>query len=204
MHLKVFAKCGLVSSSLNVFTRYLLVRPYHYGDVIMGPIASQITSLAIVYSTVYSGADQRKHQSPASLAFVRGIHRGPVNSPHKWPVMWKVHIALIIILTLWTNLPTCDSIMKKHISNTSSSECSVKMLMLGIWIYMARKTEYFTMKRLIVTLSAMSNCSLTSTKIELKLYLMKRHFNSFFYIWSFLLRQYCHKYGNHHNIDTSM
>ena len=42
---------------------------------------------AIVYSTVYSGADQRKHQSSASLAFVRGIHRGPVNSPHKWQVM---------------------------------------------------------------------------------------------------------------------
>ena len=47
----------------------------HYGDVIMGTIASQITSLTIVYSTVYSGADQRKHQSSASLAFVRGIHR---------------------------------------------------------------------------------------------------------------------------------
>ena len=55
----------------------------------MGPIASQITSLAIVYSTVYSDADQRKHQSSASLAFVRGIHRGPVNSPHKWPVTRK-------------------------------------------------------------------------------------------------------------------
>ena len=62
----------------------------HYGDVIMGAIASQITSLAIVYSTVYSDADQRKHQSSASLAFVRGIHRGPVNSPHKRPVMRKM------------------------------------------------------------------------------------------------------------------
>ena len=52
----------------------------------MGAIASQITSLTIVYSTVYSDADERKHQIPASLAFVRGIHRGPVNSPHKGPV----------------------------------------------------------------------------------------------------------------------
>ena len=58
----------------------------HYGDVITGTMASQITSLTIVYSTVYSGADQRKHQSSPSLAFVRGIHQGPVNSPHKWPV----------------------------------------------------------------------------------------------------------------------
>ena len=61
----------------------------HYSDVIMGTIASQITSLTIVYSIVYSDADQRKHQSSASLVFVRRIHRGPVNSPHKWPVTRK-------------------------------------------------------------------------------------------------------------------
>ena len=47
----------------------------HYNDVIMGAIASQNTSLAIAYSIVYSDADQRKHQSPASLAFVRWIPR---------------------------------------------------------------------------------------------------------------------------------
>ena len=52
----------------------------YHCDVMMGAIASQITSLTIVYSNVYSGADQRKQQSPASLAFVRGIHRWPVNS----------------------------------------------------------------------------------------------------------------------------
>ena len=53
-------------------------------------VASQITSLTIAYPTVYSGADQRKHQSSASLAFVRGIQRGPVNSPHKLPVTRKM------------------------------------------------------------------------------------------------------------------
>ena len=42
----------------------------------MGTIASQITSLTIVYTTVYSDADQSNHQSSASLAFVWGIHRG--------------------------------------------------------------------------------------------------------------------------------
>ena len=56
----------------------------------MATIASQITSLTIVYSIIYSGADQRKHQSSVSLAFVRGIHRCPVNSLHKWPVTWKM------------------------------------------------------------------------------------------------------------------
>ena len=56
----------------------------------MGAIASQITRLTIVYPTVYSGASQRKPQISASLAFVRGIRRWPVNSPHKWPVARKM------------------------------------------------------------------------------------------------------------------
>ena len=56
----------------------------------MGVMASQITNLAIVYSTVYSDVDQRKHQSSASLAFVWGFHRWPVNSPQKWPVTQKM------------------------------------------------------------------------------------------------------------------
>ena len=47
----------------------------------MGEIASQITSLTILYSTVDSDADQRKHQSPASLAFVRGIYGGTGEFP---------------------------------------------------------------------------------------------------------------------------
>ena len=62
----------------------------HYVDVIMSALASQFTSLTIVYSAVYSNADQRKHQSSASLAFVWGIHCRPVNSPHKWPVTRKM------------------------------------------------------------------------------------------------------------------
>ena len=56
----------------------------------MRAMASQITSLTIVYSTVYSGADGRKHKRSVSLAFVRGIHRYPVNSPHKRPVTRKM------------------------------------------------------------------------------------------------------------------
>ena len=62
----------------------------HYGDVIMGTIASQITSLTIVYSTVYSDAHQKIHQSSALVAFVWGIHRGPVNAPLKRPVTRKM------------------------------------------------------------------------------------------------------------------
>ena len=62
---------------------------YNYNDVTMSAMASQITSLTIVYSNVYSGANQRKHQSSTSLAFVWGIHRWPMNSPHRGPVTQK-------------------------------------------------------------------------------------------------------------------
>ena len=54
-------------------------RHLHYSDAMIGAMVSQITSFTIFYWTVYLGAEQRKHQSSASLAFVRGIHRWPVN-----------------------------------------------------------------------------------------------------------------------------
>ena len=62
---------GTIVHSCSIVT----LPPQHYDDVIMTTIASQITSLTSVYSNVYSDADQRKHQSSASLAFVWGIHR---------------------------------------------------------------------------------------------------------------------------------
>ena len=73
----------------------------HYDDVIIGAMVSQITSLTIVYWTVYSGADQRKHQSSTLLAFVRGIHREPVNSPHKGPVTRKMFPFDDVIMRWW-------------------------------------------------------------------------------------------------------
>ena len=76
----------------------------------MGAIASQITSLTIVYSTVYSDADQRKHQSSASMAFVRGIHQGPVNSPHKWPVKRKMFPFDDVIMVLGYMLFSVENI----------------------------------------------------------------------------------------------
>ena len=76
----------------------------HYNYVIIGAMVSQITSLMIVYSTLYSGADQRKHQSSVSLAFVREIHWGPVNSPHKWPVTRKMFPFDDVIMILCSQL----------------------------------------------------------------------------------------------------
>ena len=75
----------------------------HYNDVIMGAIASQITSLTSVYSAVYSDADHRKHQSSASLAFVRRVDRWPVNSPHKWPVTRKM-LPFDDVIMYWESL----------------------------------------------------------------------------------------------------
>ena len=71
----------------------------HYSDVIMSVMVSQITSL-----TIYSGTDQRKQQSSTSLAFVWGIHRSPVNSPHKWPVTWKMFPFDDVIMTFDSKL----------------------------------------------------------------------------------------------------
>ena len=85
-------------------------------------MASQITSLTIVYSTVYSGADQRKQQSLASLAFVRGIHRWPVNSPPKGPVTQKI-------------FPFDDVIMYRHHFNiaTTLSKTLKRTRWLSYW-----------------------------------------------------------------------
>ena len=82
---------------------------FHYNDVIMTAMASQITSLTIVYPSVYSSADQRKHQSSASLAFVRGIHRWPVNSLHKGPVTRKLFpfddVIMLVLMIQHDGLP---------------------------------------------------------------------------------------------------
>ena len=66
------------------------IHPGHYSGFIMGTMASQVTGVSIVFSTVCSSAEQRKHQSSASKAFKRGIHRSPVKSPHKGPVTRKM------------------------------------------------------------------------------------------------------------------
>ena len=64
----------------------------------MSAMASQTTSLTIVYSTVYSATDQRKYQSSASLALVRGIIWWLVNSSHEGPVTWKMFPFDVVII----------------------------------------------------------------------------------------------------------
>ena len=113
----VFLKAKIEGDHFNVtfsnkkFNPFLLItkrsfsrsrsktRNGHYNDVIMGAIASQITSLTIIFSAIYLDTDKKKHQSSASLAFVRGIHRGPVNSPYNWPVTRKMFPLDDVIMT---------------------------------------------------------------------------------------------------------
>ena len=73
-------KYDVIFDITDTRTRDKRILVHHY-DIIMGTNASQITSLAVVYSTVYSGADQRKHKSSASLALL---------PPY---IKYKVHIS---------------------------------------------------------------------------------------------------------------
>ena len=119
----------------------------HYSDVIMIAMASQITSLTIVYSTVYSGAYQRKYQRSASLAFVQGIHRWPVNTPHKGPVTRKIFPFDDVIMMRQqlkapprencvqnsTNILTCF-LIPIHACNTGSFDMHRLPQSIKIWI----------------------------------------------------------------------
>ena len=95
---ELFMNCGAS------FTCTLLSL-FHYSDIIMSVIASEITRISMVYSTVGSGADQRKHEISASLAFVRGIHRWPITrklltSPYaKFICQWMIQMLGIYNVT---------------------------------------------------------------------------------------------------------
>ena len=98
-----YNNCSCASRVSWTHKRHLLSRFHHHSDVIMSPMASQITSVSIVCLTVSSGASQRKHQSSASLAFAREIHRLTVDFPRKGPVTRKMFPSddVIIMTELW-------------------------------------------------------------------------------------------------------
>ena len=80
----------------------------HYNYVIISTMASEVTSITIVYSIVYSGTEERKHQRSVSLAFVRWINRWPVNSPHKGPITRKMFPFDDVIML--TNILYCGTL----------------------------------------------------------------------------------------------
>ena len=126
----------------------------HYKDVMVSVRASQITSLANAYSIIYSGADQNKHQSSTSLAFVRGIHRWPVNSPRKRPVTQKMFpIDDVIMCQVANHSKTphaslyfgmlCISTVKMWNWKRHCSTCSLFSLQ-SIWVvcYLSRRPRH--------------------------------------------------------------
>ena len=85
-----------------------IVSVSHYNDIITNAMAFQITGDWIVCSTASSGVDQRKHQLSVSLAFVSGIHRWPVDSPHKGPVTRKMFPFDDVIMGKFNSQDSCD------------------------------------------------------------------------------------------------
>ena len=130
---------------IDIITTKQRTTNLHYSDVIMSAIASQINSLTFVYSTVYSGADQRKHQSSESLAFVRGIHLWSLNSPHKWPVTRQMFTFDDIIMLCKFNGVRCSyvdvsvsvwarlSISEKRKSSWCQLSCHWWCQRLSLW-----------------------------------------------------------------------
>ena len=118
-------------------------------------VTSLWARIAIVYSTVYSGADQRKHQSSASLAFVRGIHRRPVNFPHKWPVTRKmfpfddvIMIPIMARYCIWRSSHKGRTFMRiwtykiRPISRSRGASCNISSLKIITARY--RDCTFFT------------------------------------------------------------
>ena len=94
------------------------IHMHHYNDVIMTTMASKITSFTVVYSIVYSGADQRKHQSSASLAFVRGIYRDRwIPRTHKGSVTRKMFPFDDVIMKMINICSVISSFLIKHSGN---------------------------------------------------------------------------------------
>ena len=103
-------------------TKHTWFQALHHNDVIMTTVASQITSLTVVYSTVYSDADQRKHQSSASLAFVRGIHRDRCIPRTKGQLRGKCFHLMTSSCGSQQTWKTKDAFCNKNI-DTTKSEC---------------------------------------------------------------------------------
>ena len=88
-----------INSSLRQYIHYTCS---HYSDVIMSMMASHTTGILVVYWNVCSGADKKNTKAPRHLAFVRGIHRWTVSTPHQGPVTRKMFpFDNVIMYTTW-------------------------------------------------------------------------------------------------------
>ena len=110
----------------------------HYSDVIMGTIASQITSITIVYSIIYSNADKKNHQRSASLAFVRGIHRGfpaqMASNAENVSIWWRHHEwCPLVPLALWFLLHALHSYISVNMQCILQSAPQIAQFNMTQW-----------------------------------------------------------------------
>ena len=131
----------------------------HYSDVILRAMASPITGVSIVCSTVYSGADQRKHQSSVSQAFMQRLHQWPVDSHHKGPVTWKcIHLMTSSCFKMTDKIPAIVRAFRWLIS--------VPILTLLNTIHELLKSESFSYNSLV---PARSGCDVKNAIFTLVL-----------------------------------
>ena len=156
--------------------------PDHYGDVIMGTIASQITRLTIVYWTVYSDANERKHQSSAPLAFGRGIQRGPVNSLHKWPVTRKMFPFDDVIMHMPEWMLTCQLHFREQNSVTLRQFTMVFIYEMELGNNDSRISQLCSCVHVLINLIRIgSMTSHTSTNRVMHVFLIINHWASIHY-----------------------
>ena len=141
------------SQPITMSERFRFMTSWYYSDVIMSAMASQIACISIVCSTVYPGAYQRKHQSSVSLAFVRGINRWPVDSPHKGPVARKMVLFDDVIIICWNKCGSCYqfaenvSIWWRHHGYTLFVLFYVYRSLPGVLYLLILWTDYLTKSR---------------------------------------------------------
>ena len=118
------------ASNVELWCFFIGILNTHYNDIIMSMMVSQITSLTTIYSTIYSGADQRIHLSSASQAFVWWIHWSPANSSHEGPVkqkmfpfddviMWTSYSTSVQLLVIWDT----TTLMWDHCNGSHQHPC---------------------------------------------------------------------------------
>ena len=163
----------------------------HYNDVIMATIASQITSLTIVYSTVYSDADQRKHQSSASLAFVWGIHRDRwipaqrASYAENVSIWWRYHVVSgreevysCQICSMRILMNCCKDCKIMTLSAMSEQNSSGHLVTLMIWNYCLLLCGDCK-KRLIYMINLPNNTQWNSVRRRLIVCVLEKMVNSF-------------------------
>ena len=128
-----------VNQNIAFRWRHRLANIIHYIDVIMTTMASHFTSLTVVYSTVYSDADQRKHQSSAPLAFAWGFHRylwiprtkGQLRG--KRSIWWRYHEWYIA--GRYDNCMTRNELYQQHTCTKMQFRCVVCAINLTLYNY---------------------------------------------------------------------